>query len=78
MVYWFHVIGTFLMRFVPVGVAYRLAADRLAAGSDEHLNRFMVALDGALSVLRQIRFESLDKFGPHRHLAPLAPGTGHS
>jgi phosphatidylinositol dimannoside acyltransferase len=25
MVYWSHVIGTFLMRFVPVGVAYRLA-----------------------------------------------------
>jgi KDO2-lipid IV(A) lauroyltransferase len=24
MVYWFHVIGTFLMRFVPVGFAYRL------------------------------------------------------
>ncbi len=39
-------------------VAYRLAADQLAAGSDEHLNRFMVALDGALSVLRQARSES--------------------
>jgi phosphatidylinositol dimannoside acyltransferase len=26
MVYWFHVVGTFLMRFVPVDVAYRLAA----------------------------------------------------
>ncbi len=24
MVYWAHVVGTFLMRFVPVGVAYRL------------------------------------------------------
>ena len=36
-------------------VAYRLIADRLAAGSDEHLNRFMVALDGSLSVLRQVR-----------------------
>ena len=35
--------------------AYRLAADRLAASSDEHLNRFMVTLDGALSVLRQAR-----------------------
>ncbi len=38
--------------------AYRLAADRLAAGSNEHLNRFMVALDGALRVLRQVRWES--------------------
>jgi len=35
--------------------AYRLAADRLVASSDEHLNRFMVTLDGALSVLRQAR-----------------------
>jgi hypothetical protein len=35
--------------------AYRLAADRLAAGSDEHLNRFIAALGGALSVLRQVR-----------------------
>src|SRR5262249_31793059 len=26
MIYWLHVAGTFLMRFVPVGVAYRLAA----------------------------------------------------
>jgi lauroyl/myristoyl acyltransferase len=26
MIYWFHVVGTFLMRFVPVGIAYRLAA----------------------------------------------------
>src|ERR671939_1535623 len=26
MIYWFHVVGTFLMRFVPVAVAYRLAA----------------------------------------------------
>src|SRR5438128_3356685 len=26
MIYWSHVIGTFLMRFVPVGIAYRLAA----------------------------------------------------
>ncbi len=26
MIYWFHVIGTFLMRFVPVTVAYRLVA----------------------------------------------------
>jgi KDO2-lipid IV(A) lauroyltransferase len=26
MIYWFHVTGTFLMRFVPVSVAYRLAA----------------------------------------------------
>src|SRR5918912_3740523 len=25
MVYWFHVAGTFLMRFVPVAVAYRVA-----------------------------------------------------
>ena len=41
-------------------VAYRLIADRLAAGSDEHLNRFMVALDGALSVLRQVRWQSPD------------------
>ena len=40
--------------------AYRLAAGRLAAGSDEHLNRFMVTLDGALSVLRQARWESPD------------------
>ncbi len=40
--------------------AYRLAGDRLAAGADEHLNRFMVALDGALSVLRQVRWESPD------------------
>src|SRR5579864_7609638 len=24
MVYWLHVTGTFLMRFVPVGIAYRL------------------------------------------------------
>jgi hypothetical protein len=38
--------------------AYRLAADRLVAGSDEHLNRLMVALDGALSVLRRVRWES--------------------
>ena len=41
-------------------VAYRLAADQLAAGSDEYLNRFMVALHGALSVLRQARGESPD------------------
>ena len=40
--------------------AYQLAADRLAAGSDERLNRFMVALDGALSVLRQVRWQSPD------------------
>ena len=40
--------------------AYRLAGDRLAAGSDEHSNRFMVVLDGALSVLRQVRWESPD------------------
>jgi hypothetical protein len=40
--------------------AHRLAADRLAAGSDEQLNRFMVALEGALSVLRQVRWESPD------------------
>jgi hypothetical protein len=33
--------------------AYRLAAERLEAGSDEQLNRFMVVLDGALSVLRR-------------------------
>jgi KDO2-lipid IV(A) lauroyltransferase len=26
MVYWMHVVGTFLMRFVPVAVAYRLVA----------------------------------------------------
>lgn len=26
MVYWSHVLGTFLMRFIPVGVAYRLVA----------------------------------------------------
>lgn len=26
MIYWFHVVGTFLMRFVPVTIAYRLAA----------------------------------------------------
>src|SRR5438477_7322328 len=26
MLYWFHVVGTFLMRFVPVAIAYRLAA----------------------------------------------------
>ena len=26
MIYWFHVAGTFLMRFVPVAIAYRLAA----------------------------------------------------
>src|SRR5439155_20939348 len=26
MIYWFHVVGTFLMRFVPVAIAYRLAA----------------------------------------------------
>jgi phosphatidylinositol dimannoside acyltransferase len=26
MIYWFHLAGTFLMRFVPVGIAYRLAA----------------------------------------------------
>lgn len=32
--------------------AYRLAADRLATASDERLTRFIVALDGALSVLR--------------------------
>jgi lauroyl/myristoyl acyltransferase len=24
MVYWFHVVGTFLMRFIPVSIAYRL------------------------------------------------------
>jgi len=41
-------------------VAYRLVTDRLAAGSDEHLNRFMMALDGALSVLRQVRWQSPD------------------
>ena len=41
-------------------VAHRLAADQLAAGSDKHLNRVMVALDGALSVLRQVRWESPD------------------
>ena len=40
---------------------YRLTVDRLAAGSDEHLNRFMAALDGALSVLRQVRWESPDR-----------------
>ncbi len=34
-------------------VVYRLAADRPAAASDEHLNRFMVTLNGALTVLRQ-------------------------
>jgi hypothetical protein len=39
-------------------VAYRLAADRLAAGSDKHLSSFMVALDGALSVLRQVPREA--------------------
>ncbi|MGC2415428.1 MAG: hypothetical protein WA459_22375 [Stellaceae bacterium] len=33
--------------------AYRLTADRLAAGSDKHLTSFIVALDGALSVLRR-------------------------
>jgi hypothetical protein len=38
--------------------AYRLAADRLAAASDEHLSSFMVALDGALSVLRQVPREA--------------------
>ena len=38
--------------------AYRLGAGRLAAGSDEHLNRFMVALGGALSVLRRVPRES--------------------
>ena len=38
--------------------AYRLAADRLAAGSDEHLSSFMVVLDGALSVLRQVPREA--------------------
>ena len=26
MLYWLHVVGTFLMRYVPVGVAYRLVA----------------------------------------------------
>lgn len=41
-------------------IAYRLAADRLAGGSDEHLNRFMVALDGALRVLRQVPWEPPD------------------
>jgi hypothetical protein len=41
-------------------VAYRLAADQLAGGSDEQLNRLMVALDGALRVLRQVRWESPD------------------
>jgi hypothetical protein len=41
-------------------VAYRLAVDQLAAGSDEQLNRFMVALHGALSALRQVRWESPD------------------
>src|SRR5712692_10613036 len=30
--------------------AYRVAADRLATGADERLNRFLLALDGALNV----------------------------
>ena len=34
--------------------AYRLAADRPTVGSDQRPNRFMVALDGALRVLRQV------------------------
>jgi hypothetical protein len=38
--------------------AYRSAANRLAAGSDEHLSSFMVALDGALSVLRRVPREA--------------------
>jgi hypothetical protein len=38
--------------------AYRLTAGRLAVGSDERLNRFMVALDGALSVLRRVPREA--------------------
>ena len=33
--------------------AYRLVKDRPAVGSDEHLNRFRMALVGALSVLRR-------------------------
>ena len=37
---------------------YRLAADRLAASSDEHLTRFIVTLDGALTVLRQVPGQS--------------------
>ncbi len=37
---------------------YRLAADRLAACSDEHLTRFIVTLDGALTVLRQVPGQS--------------------
>ncbi len=41
-------------------VVYRLAADRPSANSDEHLNRFMVTLDGALTVLRQGTWGSPD------------------
>src|SRR5262249_49509159 len=35
-------------------VAYREAAHRLATRSDDHLNRFMLTLGGALSVLRRV------------------------
>ena len=42
-------------------VAYRLAADRLALDPDEHLNRLIAALDGALSVLRRHPRESIEQ-----------------
>ena len=35
-------------------VAYRVAVDQLATSADERLNRFLAALDGALSVLRRV------------------------
>lgn len=39
-------------------IAYRLTADRLASDPNERLNRLMVALDGALSVLRRVPREA--------------------
>ena len=53
--------------------AYRLGVGGLAAGSDEHLNRFMVALSGALSVLRRVPRESpaiRDDLARHPDLDP--------
>jgi KDO2-lipid IV(A) lauroyltransferase len=55
MVYWSHVIGTFLMRYVPVGIAYRLVS----------LGTPLVMLVFARGYLRRATDNMRQVLGPH-------------